>query len=179
VVRTAGNPAPPVTAAPAELSGRLLALSDLRASSTVRLDARVPDVDHTLYLTGDMTAFAWRINAQTYHHDRPFDAIISMPLREGQHVRLELVNQTPMYHPMHLHGHTFAVRGIGGYRNRGPTTGTSLPKGTRKDTVMVAPGERVAVAFTADNPGQWLAHCHNAYHMATGMASVLSYVEVP
>ncbi|MQA03868.1 MAG: multicopper oxidase domain-containing protein [Streptosporangiales bacterium] len=40
---------------------------------------------------------------------------------------------------------------------------------------MVPPGERIGVDFTADNPGQWLVHCHNAYHLVTGMATIVSY----
>lgn len=172
VIRTAGGPTPPPTAAPAELAGRLLELADLRATAAVRTERRTPDVSHTAYLTGDMGTFAWRINAETYHHEHPFDGITPMTVHEGQHTQLVLVNQTPMYHPMHLHGHTFTVRAIG---DSARTTETPLPAGTRKDTVMVAPGDRLTVDFTADNPGQWLVHCHNAYHMATGMAAVLSY----
>jgi FtsP/CotA-like multicopper oxidase with cupredoxin domain len=118
-----------------------------------------------------MTTFDWRINAETYVPDRPFEGITPMPVREGQRMRLALVNQTPMYHPMHLHGHTFAVRAIGSVGE----TATTLREGTRKDTVMVAPGERLAVDFVADNPGQWLVHFHNAYHLATGMAGMVSY----
>ncbi|MGW4213787.1 multicopper oxidase domain-containing protein [Lentzea sp. NPDC004789] len=49
--------------------------------------------------------------------------------------------------------------------------------GPRKDTVLVLPGRSVEVDFRADNPGQWLAHCHNVYHGEEGMMSVVSYVE--
>jgi FtsP/CotA-like multicopper oxidase with cupredoxin domain len=173
IVRTASGAAPSPAAAPSELGGRLLRLTDLRAAPAIREDHPSPDVAHTVYLTGDMFSFAWRINAETYDHARPFAGITPAAVREGQRVRLELVNQTPMYHPMHVHGHSFTVRGAGdiGDRNRIP-----LVSGAVKDTVMVAPGERVIADFAADNPGQWLAHCHNAYHMATGMATVVSYV---
>lgn len=184
VVRTASGAAPSPAAAPPELGGRLLRLTDLRAAPNARQDDLPPDVTHTLHLTGDMFGFAWRINAQTYNHARPFAGITPAAIREGQRVRLELVNQTPMYHPMHVHGHSFTVRGAGDLfpgraagdlgsrgRNRLPLLG-----GAVKDTVMVAPGERMIADFTADNPGQWLTHCHNAYHMATGMATIVSYV---
>jgi FtsP/CotA-like multicopper oxidase with cupredoxin domain len=173
IVRTGSGPAPPSTAAPAELGGRLLALADLRATPAVRVENRPPDAQHRMYLTGAMSTFAWRINTETYNHQRPFDGITPMPIREGERVRLELINQTPMYHPMHLHGHSVTVRGIGDIGRGGDT---ELPDGTVKDTVMVAPDERILVDFAADNPGQWLVHCHNAYHMATGMATMLSYV---
>jgi FtsP/CotA-like multicopper oxidase with cupredoxin domain len=60
---------------------------------------------------------------------------------------------------MHLHGHTFQV---------GRT-------GPRKDTVIVLPDENLEVDFDADNPGQWLTHCHNVYHGESGMMTVMSY----
>jgi FtsP/CotA-like multicopper oxidase with cupredoxin domain len=173
IVRTASGPTPPAGVLPAELGGRLLRLSDLRSASPESQEHRTPDVTHTLHLTGDMFGFAWRINAETYNHLRPFDGITPMMIREGQRVRLVLLNQTPMYHPMHLHGHTLTVRATGG--NDGADR-TPLLRGALKDTVMVAPGERVVADFLADNPGQWLTHCHNTYHMATGMATVASYV---
>ena len=65
---------------------------------------------------------------------------------------------------MHLHGHTFQLVTDGG-------------TGPRKDTVNVAPGETVTVEFVADNPGQWLIHCHNTYHAEAGMQTTLSYVQ--
>jgi len=65
-----------------------------------------------------------------------------------------------MYHPMHIHGHTFAVGG----------------PGTRKDTVIVLPGQQVSCDFDAANPGQWMTHCHNLYHAPeSGMMAVLGY----
>jgi FtsP/CotA-like multicopper oxidase with cupredoxin domain len=65
---------------------------------------------------------------------------------------------------MHLHGHTFVVRRSDG------------APGPRKDTVIVAPMTSVAVAFDADNPGVWMLHCHNGYHMDAGMMTTLEYV---
>lgn len=58
-----------------------------------------------------------------------------------------------MFHPMHLHGHTVALAG----------------NGTRKDTVNVLPKQSQSIDFDADNPGQWLMHCHNVYHGELGM----------
>jgi FtsP/CotA-like multicopper oxidase with cupredoxin domain len=172
IVRTAGGRAPVAGVIPQELGGRLLRLSDLRSPSTERRPHRTPNVSHTLYLTGDMFEFAWRINAETYDPRRPFHGITPLKVREGQRVRMEFVNQTPMYHPMHLHGHTFTVRAA---RDVGDASRPAM-QGALKDTVLVAPGERLVADFVADNPGQWLTHCHNAYHMATGMATVMSYV---
>lgn len=174
VVRTGSGAAPPATAAPAELAGRLLGLADLRATPEAHIGQRAPEVSHTAYLTGDMTTFAWRMNARSYRPERPFDGISPLAIREGQQVRLEMVNQTPMYHPMHLHGHTFAVRATS---DTAGGRATEMSWGTRKDTVMVGPGQRVVADLIADNPGQWLVHCHNAYHLATGMATIVSYVD--
>ncbi len=66
-----------------------------------------------------------------------------------------------MWHPVHLHGHT-------------PQLGRA-PGGARKDTVNVLPGQTVELMVYANNPGQWMLHCHNAYHLEAGMATVMSY----
>lgn len=76
----------------------------------------------------------------------------------GERVRIELVNTTTMWHPVHLHGHTFAVGG-----------------GPRKDTVNVLPDQMVPIEFDADNPGQWAVHCHNIYHAEAGMMTMFGY----
>lgn len=68
-----------------------------------------------------------------------------------------------MWHPIHLHGHTFE-------------TVIDGKPGARKDTVIVPPMESVTVDFVADNPGSWAIHCHNIYHAEAGMQTVLSYV---
>ena len=78
--------------------------------------------------------------------------------RQGERLRLRIVNDTMMFHPVHLHGHTFQVVGS-----------------SRKDTVNVPSMGAVEVDIEADNPGQWMLHCHNTYHFESGMATVLSY----
>jgi FtsP/CotA-like multicopper oxidase with cupredoxin domain len=65
-----------------------------------------------------------------------------------------------MFHPIHLHGHTFQMVNDGS---------------ARKDTINVLPMTAVEIDIAADNPGQWMLHCHNTYHLETGMATVLSY----
>ncbi|MQA13491.1 MAG: multicopper oxidase domain-containing protein [Pseudonocardiaceae bacterium] len=176
VVRTAGGATPPPSVQPAELDRQMLGLADLQAPPQVRLDTPAP-TQHDTYLTGDMNAYGWRINAETYNAADPFAGITPLPVRRGEHVRMTLINQTPAFHPMHLHGHTIQVRAIGTNRAyyRDGAADTPLPAGARKDTVQVAPGQRIAVDFVADNPGQWLHHCHNAYHLAAGMATIVSY----
>lgn len=173
VVRTASGPTPASDSVPDELGGRLLNLSDLHAAPSVRTEEHKPDVTHPLQLIGSMQGFRWRINGETYNHRRPFADVTPMTIREDQQVRLVMVNPTPMYHPMHLHGHTGTVRAVGGIRD---AKWHPITPGPRKDTLAVAPGQRVVMDFTADNPGQWLVHCHMAYHMATGMAGIVSYV---
>jgi FtsP/CotA-like multicopper oxidase with cupredoxin domain len=75
------------------------------------------------------------------------------------------MNHSMMAHPMHLHGHHFQVVGINGRRL----------SGAMRDTVLVPPMGTVVVEFDADNPGRWLYHCHNLYHMAAGMMSEVVY----
>lgn len=178
VVRTAAGATPPAGVAPAELNRQLLGLADLQAPPEVRLHTPAP-AGHDVYLTGDMTSYGWRINGESYNAADPFAGVTALQVRSGEHVRMTLVNQTPAFHPMHLHGHTIQVRALGSNRAHydspdGPAD-ILLPAGARKDTVQVAPGQRVAVDFVADNPGQWLHHCHNTYHLAAGMATIVSY----
>ncbi|MCC3316718.1 multicopper oxidase domain-containing protein [Nocardia africana] len=68
-----------------------------------------------------------------------------------------------MFHPMHLHGHTFQLR-------------TPAGNGPRKDTVIVGSMQTVEADLDTSNPGQWMLHCHNAYHQEAGMMTVLSYL---
>jgi FtsP/CotA-like multicopper oxidase with cupredoxin domain len=87
-------------------------------------------------------------------------------VKQGQRVEFELVNRTMMAHPMHLHGHAFQVVAIDGRRIQGAV----------RDTVLVMPrGARVRIAFDANNPGRWAFHCHNLYHMQTGMMTEVRY----
>jgi multicopper oxidase len=99
----------------------------------------------------------WTINGRTFQDAEP------LPVRAGERVRLVFGNQSMMFHPMHLHGHSFQVRQPGGL-------------GPRKDTVIVRPMQQLAVDVAADNPGQWMVHCHNLYHQEAGMMTTLSYV---
>ena len=81
-----------------------------------------------------------------------------LEIHEGERVRVQLRNMSMMLHPMNLHGHFFR-------------TGRAL-----KETVIVpAHMGRITFDFTADNPGAWLFHCHNLYHMEAGMARVFRY----
>lgn len=159
VLRTSSGEAPRPARPPR--GGRLLNYRDLVPDESVRMSARRPDRALTIDLTMEDGGRAWLINGKRFPDHEPLD------LRRGERVRLEFVNRTMMFHPMHVHGHTFGLVGYGT---------TADDPGLRKDTVNVLPMQRMTVDFDADNPGQWLTHCHNAYHGEMGMMTVLSYV---
>jgi FtsP/CotA-like multicopper oxidase with cupredoxin domain len=158
VVRTNRGAAPRASVRPPELRRRLLTVDDLRAAAGVDLGLVTPQRTHRLVLDGNMATYRWTINGHTMHGGAPLE------VRKGERVRLVFDNRSTMFHPMHLHGHTFQVRRSGA-RDPGP----------RKDTVIVRPAERVIVDFDAANPGRWMLHCHNAYHQAGGMMTELTY----
>ena len=114
------------------------------------LPGRDPDRTYTVDLTGNMGRYQWGLAGDAGHLD----------VRQGERIRLNMRNVSPMWHPMHLHGHTFALTNLGG---------------ARKDTVNVVPGRTVTIDLDANNPGQWMYHCHNTYHLAMGMATTFSY----
>jgi len=145
---TAGQPASPIDNT---LEARLKAVSPLAAKSA--------DVTTRLGLTGAMMPYRWSIDGRTWQDHVPLEA------KAGQRVKIELVNQSMMAHPMHLHGHHFQVTALNG----------STIAGAVRDTVLVPVNGSVTIAFDADNPGRWLFHCHNLFHMATGMMTELIY----
>lgn len=91
-------------------------------------------------------------------------------VREGQVVRLHIVNDTAEYHPMHLHGHTMSVLG----RNGEAVTGSPV----RLDSILVGPHETWDVVFLADNPGLWMLHCHVLLHAAFGLTMSVNYAGI-
>lgn len=126
-----------------------------------------PSKTFRLALGGDMRRYLWSINGQ-YYPTRyvPDGKADPLEIQEGDRVRIDIVNGTKMYHPMHLHGHFFRVL---------PESGAS-PTAPLKDTIGVAPGATQRLEFLADNPGHWFFHCHNLYHLEAGMARVWEYV---
>ena len=157
----AGSAAVPAGVRPPELDRRMLGLSDLRATGAVTLPAGAPDRVHTVVLDGGDEGYRWTINGKVGEHQGK--GAEPLKVKQGEKVRLAFENRTTMFHPMHLHGHTFQVVS--------PTAG-----GPRKDSTIVLPEEKLAVDFIAENPGQWVLHCHNAYHMEGGLETILSYV---
>ncbi|MGE5147314.1 MAG: multicopper oxidase family protein, partial [Candidatus Eiseniibacteriota bacterium] len=91
------------------------------------------------------------------------DLAPALTLKRGRTHVLAMVNDTAWHHPIHLHGHSFRVVA----RNGQPTRYREW-----RDTVLVAPRERVDIAFVADNPGDWMFHCHILEHQEAGMMSV-------
>ena len=87
-----------------------------------------------------------------------------LTLTRGKSYILAIDNQTAWHHPIHLHGHSFRVV----TRNGAPTKYREW-----RDTVLLAPRERADIAFVADNPGDWMFHCHILDHQEGGMMSII------
>jgi multicopper oxidase len=153
LIRTASGAAPADGATLPELAGRVLLGTDLAASPEVRLPRKAVDRRHNVALGGTMNPYRWTINGRTFANAKP------LQVAAGERVRLRLVNQTMMFHPVHLHGHTFGL----------------AAGGARKDTVIVRPMQTLEVDLDTDNPGQWALHCHNILHAEAGMMTTLSY----
>lgn len=114
----------------------------------------------TLKLTGDMTRYLWSIDG------RPIDEQSTVPVKRGEILRVVLVNNTMMHHPMHLHGHFFRLL---------IPDGVDPAYAPLKHTVDVPPMSRRTIEFYANEDRDWLFHCHLLYHMKAGMARVMSY----
>lgn len=157
IVRTGSGSAPKSDAEVAELGGLVATADRLRAASAVVLPKREPDRRLSIQLTGGMEKYDWGFDGRRFDLDRPLEK--PWLLRAGERVRVEFTNTTAMWHPVHLHGHTFQHAG----------------GGPRKDTSIVLPKKTLTVDFDADNPGRWLVHCHNIYHGEAGMMGVVAY----
>ncbi len=152
----AGHAMPAAPAAPGQ-AVPTLTVDDLRAAAPTAFPAATSRHDVRLVLDGDMTRYIWHINGKAIHEER------TLVIREGEVVRYTFANKTMMHHPMHLHGHFFRVLNAGG--DFSPL----------KHTVDVPPHSERTIEFLADEPGEWMLHCHNLYHLKTGMARVVKY----
>ncbi len=122
------------------------------------------DVEYTMDLGTAMgkDGMVYTINGKTYPETAPVN------VKKGDLVKVKLVNNSPKdLHPMHLHGHFFQVLS----KNGKPITGSPLIK----DTLNLKPGEEYVVAFKADNPGNWMFHCHDLHHASAGMVTEVKY----
>jgi FtsP/CotA-like multicopper oxidase with cupredoxin domain len=158
------NPWPTATYVPPFLAtGTLLSYSQMAAAGPVAPISAAPDRVHAMQLSsgtvGGQPAFF--INGEAFPNVTPLDVAL------GENVRFNMVNMTMMVHPMHIHGHFLRLLGTAG--------GTTAP--LVKDTVLV-PGMmgQIDAEIVADNPGNWVYHCHHIYHAALGMMTLVRYV---
>ena len=142
-----------------DVSHRVLTYADLRCVEP-NSDLRVPERKIELHLTGNMERYMWSFDGVKYEHvDDP------IVFNYGERLRMVLVNDTMMSHPIHLHGMFIELDNGNG------------PLNPRKHTVVVKPGERLAMNLTADAVGRWAFHCHMLYHMKGGMMREVRVVD--
>lgn len=136
---------------------RVLLYSDLRSLQPGE-DLRPPGREIELHITGNMERYMWGFDGKKFSESEP------IKFHHGERVRLTLVNDTMMNHPIHLHGMFMELDNGAG------------PNKPRKHTVNVKPAERLSLDITADALGNWAFHCHVLYHMEMGMFRVVSVV---
>ena len=116
-------------------------------------------------MRGLRRGMAWAVNGVSNgcgEGASAFDPLLV--LRRGRSCVLRLANETAWHHPIHLHGHSFRVVSRNGKPN---------PRREWLDTVLLAPRETAEIAFVADNPGDWMFHCHVLEHQAAGMMACI------
>lgn len=122
------------------------------------------DLEYTMNLNTEMdnSEMVYTINGKTFPDTE------NIVVKEGDNVKVKLVNNSESDdHPMHLHGQFFQVLS----KNGKPIEGSPIIK----DTINLKPGEEYEIAFKADNPGNWLFHCHDLHHASAGMVSLVTY----
>ena len=134
---------------------RILVYRDLKAI-TPWPDRREPGRELELHLTGNMQRYIWSFDGKKFSE-------VTGPIHfvKDERLRLILINDTMMEHPIHLHGMWMELEN---------GQGELIP---RKHTLNVKPGERVSALITADAEGSWAFHCHLLYHMDAGMFRVV------
>ncbi|MFN4038129.1 MAG: copper resistance system multicopper oxidase [Erythrobacter sp.] len=122
-------------------------------------DTRRPSRLLELHLTGNMERYMWSFDGEMYSsvHDKP------IRFAWNERVRVKLVNNTMMAHPIHLHGMFFEL-----------VNGADPARQPRKNVVIVQPGASVQFDLTANEPGDWAFHCHLLYHMHGGMMQTVT-----
>ena len=120
-------------------------------------DLRAPTRQMQIHLTGNMERYMWAFDGVKLNEVKA-----PIPFRQGERVRVTLVNDTMMAHPIHLHGHFFEL--VTGHGDHAP----------RKHTINVAPGGTATFDLTADAVGDWAFHCHMLYHMHAGMMQIVT-----
>ncbi|MXP48156.1 copper resistance system multicopper oxidase [Altererythrobacter luteolus] len=142
---------------------RVLRYTDLKSKKMN--PHRMPEREMEIHLTGNMERYMWSFDG------KKFTSVSEDPIRFGydERVRVKLVNDTMMAHPIHLHGHFFELVNGGEHNMHQP----------RKHTVIVQPGSSATFDLTADEPGDWAFHCHLLYHMHAGMMQVVTVRPFP
>ncbi|MEW9503154.1 multicopper oxidase family protein [Jeotgalibacillus marinus] len=126
------------------------------------------DQDYDVEYTMDLNTAMQDKNMVYTINNEIFPDTENIAVKEGDLVKVKLVNNSMMDdHPMHLHGHFFQVLS----ENGKPIEGSPIIK----DTINLKPGDEYVVAFKADNPGNWLFHCHDLHHASTGMVNMIKY----
>ncbi|WP_308365920.1 MULTISPECIES: copper resistance system multicopper oxidase [unclassified Microbulbifer] len=125
---------------------RVLNYGDLR-NLTPTIDKREPERELQLHLTGNMHRYVWSMDGIQFNDAEP------LMLKYGERIRITLVNDTMMTHPIHLHGMWSELETGDGNR---------IP---RKHTILVQPGAKISYLVTADAYGRWAYHCHLLFHM--------------
>ncbi|MCB2046848.1 MAG: copper resistance system multicopper oxidase [Novosphingobium sp.] len=139
-----------------QVDHRVLTYADLRSASP-NPDPRVPSRQIDVHLTANMERYMWSIDGVSMGEGPD-----PIPFRLNERARVNLINDTMMPHPIHLHGHFFElVSGEPGHR-------------VMKHTVNVLPGGKVSFDLTADAYGDWAFHCHMLLHMHAGMMRVVT-----
>jgi FtsP/CotA-like multicopper oxidase with cupredoxin domain len=144
----------------ADVGHKVLVYKDLIALEA-NPDTRAAEREVEVHLTGAMDRYMWSMDGKTMS-----EAHDPMPMRAGERVRVTLINDTMMAHPIHLHGHIFEL--VTGHGDHSP----------RKHTVNVLPGGKVSWDVTAIG-GDWAFHCHLFLHMAMGMMRIVQVRPVP
>ena len=141
-----------------DVDHRVLTYRDLSAL-TPNTDTREPSRLLELHLTGNMERYMWSFDGKM------FNAVSDVPIRFAwnERVRVKLVNNTMMAHPIHLHGMFFEL-----------VNGQSPAHQPRKNVVIVQPGASATFDLTANEPGDWAFHCHLLYHMHGGMMQIVT-----
>ena len=140
----------------ADVDHNVLTYRDLVAL-TPNPDTRPPARELRIHLTGNMERYMWAFDGVKLSEVKA-----PIAFKEGERVRVTLVNDTMMGHPIHLHGHFFEL--VTGHGDHAP----------RKHTIQVQPGGTATFDLTADAVGDWAFHCHMLYHMHAGMMQVVS-----
>ncbi|MBU0669603.1 MAG: copper resistance system multicopper oxidase [Alphaproteobacteria bacterium] len=145
-----------------DVGHRVLRYTDLVARTAN--PHRMPERQMEIHLTGNMERYMWSFDG------KKFSAVTDDPIRFAfdERVRVKLINDTMMAHPIHLHGHFFEL-----------VNGAGMMNQPRKHTLIVQPGSTATFDLTADEPGDWAFHCHLLYHMHAGMMQTVTVRPFP